>query len=118
MGTPDSNNRLPPKCNAKQPNVNIRLMHNLTIYSNHVKLGAETSKLGANLAPHIGEKDDIQDHDQCPKMHCPSELFTLQTDEVAGKKIAIFSGDPEECVGCESCVDMCPEEAITMTEED
>jgi len=49
---------------------------------------------------------------------CPSELFTLQTDEVAGKKIAIFSGDPEECVGCESCVDMCPEEAITMTEED
>jgi ferredoxin len=42
-------------------------------------------------------------------------LFELQ--EIEGKKIAIFSGDPEECVGCESCVTICPSEAITMTEE-
>ncbi len=46
---------------------------------------------------------------------CPSTLFELQ--EIAGKKIAVFSGDPEDCVGCESCVTVCPSEAITLTEE-
>lgn len=46
---------------------------------------------------------------------CPSTLFELQTIE--GKKIAVFSGDPEECLGCEACVTACPHEAITLTEE-
>ena len=45
---------------------------------------------------------------------CPSTIFKLE--EVAGKKIAIVSGNPDDCLGCESCVSICPGSAITITE--
>ncbi len=45
---------------------------------------------------------------------CPTTIFELQ--EVEGKKIAVISGNVEDCLGCESCVTICPHEAITLTE--
>jgi NAD-dependent dihydropyrimidine dehydrogenase PreA subunit len=45
---------------------------------------------------------------------CPTTIFELQ--EVEGKKIAVISGNVDDCLGCESCVTICPNEAITLTE--
>jgi len=45
---------------------------------------------------------------------CPTTIFELQ--EVEGKKIAVVSGNMDDCLGCESCVTLCPNEAITLTE--
>ncbi|MHB1417280.1 MAG: 4Fe-4S binding protein [Chloroflexota bacterium] len=41
---------------------------------------------------------------------CPVAILSMED----GK--ATVSGDPSECMGCESCVATCPHEAITVTE--
>ena len=46
---------------------------------------------------------------------CPQQMFELQ--EVKGKKIAVVTGNPDDCLGCEVCVTTCPSEAITVVDE-
>jgi len=46
--------------------------------------------------------------------NCPSLVITLEEDD--GKKYAIFSGSPDDCIGCLSCESSCEEGAITVTE--
>jgi NAD-dependent dihydropyrimidine dehydrogenase PreA subunit len=41
-------------------------------------------------------------------------LFTVTEEN--GKKYAMVSGDPDDCIGCLSCESACPEGAITVTE--
>ena len=45
---------------------------------------------------------------------CPAEVLAL-VDTPDGKKAQVV-GDMEECLGCESCVTVCPHGAITLTE--
>ena len=45
---------------------------------------------------------------------CPNELMVMVEEE--GKKYAMYSGDPDDCIGCFSCEAMCGEEAIAITE--
>lgn len=45
---------------------------------------------------------------------CPNEIFALVEED--GKKYAMVSGDPDECIGCLSCEAACEEGAITITE--
>jgi NAD-dependent dihydropyrimidine dehydrogenase PreA subunit len=40
---------------------------------------------------------------------CPAQVFELQD----GKSEPVNS---DECLGCETCVEVCPEGAITVTE--
>jgi len=46
--------------------------------------------------------------------NCPNMLFSITEDN--GKKYAMVSGDPDDCIGCLSCESACPEGAITVTE--
>jgi NAD-dependent dihydropyrimidine dehydrogenase PreA subunit len=46
--------------------------------------------------------------------NCPNEIFSLVEED--GKKHAIVSGDPDECIGCLSCEAECEEGAVTVTE--
>jgi NAD-dependent dihydropyrimidine dehydrogenase PreA subunit len=45
---------------------------------------------------------------------CAVEVLALLEED--GKKYAIFSGDPNDCLGCLSCEEVCEEGAITVTE--
>jgi len=45
---------------------------------------------------------------------CPNELMALVED--AGKKYAMFKGDPDDCIGCYSCESSCEQGAVTITE--
>lgn len=45
---------------------------------------------------------------------CP--VSVLSVNDIDGKKIAVVSGDPEECLGCTSCVVECEHQAIEVTE--
>ena len=45
---------------------------------------------------------------------CPTSVLSVQP--VNGKSIAVVSGDPDECLGCTSCVVECEHEAIAVTE--
>ena len=45
---------------------------------------------------------------------CPSMLFSIAEED--GKKYAMVSGDPDECIGCLSCEASCEEGAVTVTE--
>lgn len=45
--------------------------------------------------------------------NCPQQLITLV--EEAGKKYALFTGNPDECSGCMSC-ETCEDNAVTITE--
>ena len=45
---------------------------------------------------------------------CPNEIFAIVEED--GKKIAMVSGDPDDCIGCLSCEAGCEEGAITVTE--
>jgi NAD-dependent dihydropyrimidine dehydrogenase PreA subunit len=45
---------------------------------------------------------------------CPNLLFAVANDN--GKKYAMVSGDPEDCIGCLSCESACAEGAVTVTE--
>ena len=45
---------------------------------------------------------------------CPNELMAMVED--GGKKHAIFSGDPSDCIGCYSCESSCEEGAVSIQE--
>ena len=40
----------------------------------------------------------------------------LAVVEENGKKFAMYSGDPDDCLGCLSCEEVCEEGAVTVTE--
>jgi NAD-dependent dihydropyrimidine dehydrogenase PreA subunit len=40
---------------------------------------------------------------------CPVDVFELDGDETV-------VANPADCIGCESCIAVCPEEAITVEE--
>lgn len=46
--------------------------------------------------------------------NCPNEMLVLAEEN--GKQYAMFSGDPDDCIGCLSCEASCEEGAITVTE--
>jgi NAD-dependent dihydropyrimidine dehydrogenase PreA subunit len=46
---------------------------------------------------------------------CPSDCFEIVDEN--GKKIAIFSALPDDCIGCMACEGACPEGSITVIEE-
>ena len=45
---------------------------------------------------------------------CPNEMIVMTEED--GKKFAMFSGSPDDCIGCLSCESECEEGAITVTE--
>lgn len=45
---------------------------------------------------------------------CAVEVLALVEED--GKKYAMFSGDPNDCLGCLSCEEVCEEGSITVTE--
>jgi NAD-dependent dihydropyrimidine dehydrogenase PreA subunit len=45
---------------------------------------------------------------------CPNELISLVEEN--GKQYALFTGNPDDCLGCYSCESACPEGALTITE--
>ena len=45
---------------------------------------------------------------------CPNEMLALVEED--SKKYAMFTGDPDDCIGCYSCEASCEEGAITITE--
>ncbi len=45
---------------------------------------------------------------------CPYGSFEMT--ETDGKEHAEFVGGDDDCIGCESCVAVCPTEAITLME--
>jgi 2-oxoglutarate ferredoxin oxidoreductase subunit delta len=45
---------------------------------------------------------------------CPSELIALVEEN--GAQYAMFTGSPDDCIGCYSCESACPEGALTVTE--
>jgi NAD-dependent dihydropyrimidine dehydrogenase PreA subunit len=45
---------------------------------------------------------------------CPNTVITLVEED--GKTYALFSGSPDDCIGCLSCETECEEGAITVTE--
>ncbi len=45
---------------------------------------------------------------------CPTELIALVEEN--GKQFAMFTGNPDDCIGCMSCESACPEGSLTVTE--
>lgn len=45
---------------------------------------------------------------------CPSEVIAMVEEN--GKKYAVYSGEPDDCLGCYSCEEVCEEGAVTITE--
>ncbi|MEW6029626.1 MAG: 4Fe-4S dicluster domain-containing protein [Chloroflexota bacterium] len=45
--------------------------------------------------------------------NCPQQAITMVEEN--GKKYAIYSGNPEDCICCGSC-ETCEEGAVTITE--
>lgn len=45
--------------------------------------------------------------------NCPQELIAITEEN--GKKFAMFTGSPDDCIGCMSC-ETCEDGAITITE--
>ena len=45
---------------------------------------------------------------------CPNQALSIFEED--GEKYAIFSGGPDDCIGCLSCEEVCEEGAITITE--
>ncbi len=45
---------------------------------------------------------------------CPVTILGVQ--EVNGKNISTVTGNPDDCIGCMSCVTECKQEAITVVE--
>lgn len=59
----------------------------------------------------------IVDEDRCAGVGacaeiCPTEVIDLDTDD-SGKTLAVIAR-PEDCIECEQCVNVCPEDAISM----
>ena len=46
--------------------------------------------------------------------NCAVQALAIVEED--GKKHAMFVGDPDDCLGCLSCEEMCEEGAITVTE--
>ena len=46
--------------------------------------------------------------------NCPQEAIGIIEED--GKKYAMFTGSPDDCIGCMSCESSCEEGAITITE--
>lgn len=46
--------------------------------------------------------------------NCAVEILALVEED--GKKYALFAGDPNDCLGCLSCEEVCVESAVTVTE--
>ena len=46
--------------------------------------------------------------------NCPNLVLSVVEED--GKKYAMVSGDPDECIGCLSCEAGCDEGAVTVTE--
>ena len=46
--------------------------------------------------------------------NCAVEILALVEED--GKKYALFAGDPNDCLGCLSCEEVCVEGAVTVTE--
>jgi len=46
--------------------------------------------------------------------NCPNEMLVMHEEN--GKQYAMFTGDPDDCIGCLSCEASCEEGAITVTE--
>lgn len=45
---------------------------------------------------------------------CPGEAISIVEEN--GKKYAMFTGAPDDCLGCYSCEEVCEEGAVTVTE--
>jgi NAD-dependent dihydropyrimidine dehydrogenase PreA subunit len=45
---------------------------------------------------------------------CPGEAISIVEED--GKKYAMYTGDPDDCLGCYSCEEVCEEGAVTITE--
>ncbi len=45
---------------------------------------------------------------------CPVTILSVQ--EVDGKQITQVTGNPDDCIGCMSCVTECKQEAITVVD--
>jgi NAD-dependent dihydropyrimidine dehydrogenase PreA subunit len=45
---------------------------------------------------------------------CAVDILSIVEED--GKKHAVVSGDPDECLGCMSCEAVCAQGAITVTE--
>jgi NAD-dependent dihydropyrimidine dehydrogenase PreA subunit len=45
---------------------------------------------------------------------CPTEVITMVEEN--GRKYAMYSGEPDDCLGCYSCEEVCEEGAVTITE--
>jgi NAD-dependent dihydropyrimidine dehydrogenase PreA subunit len=45
---------------------------------------------------------------------CPNEVIAIIEED--SKKYAMFTGDPDDCIGCLSCEEVCEEGAVTVTE--
>ncbi len=46
--------------------------------------------------------------------NCPNEMITMTEED--GKQYALFTGSPDDCIGCLSCESACEEGAVTVTE--
>lgn len=45
---------------------------------------------------------------------CATEALALVEED--GRKYAMFTGEPDDCLGCLSCEEVCEEGAVTVTE--
>ncbi len=59
------------------------------------------------------ERDKCQACGDCVDT-CPNELIALV--EEGGAQFAMYTGDPDDCIGCFSCELACPEGSLTVTE--
>lgn len=45
---------------------------------------------------------------------CPGQVLSMVEEN--GKKYAMFTGSPDDCLGCMACQEGCEEGAVTVTE--
>jgi NAD-dependent dihydropyrimidine dehydrogenase PreA subunit len=53
-------------------------------------------------------KDRCKEHSECLRI-CPEDVFEMEGETV----VVARAGD---CTGCESCIVVCPEGAVTLSE--
>lgn len=46
--------------------------------------------------------------------NCAVQALAIVEED--GKKYAMYTGDPDDCLGCLSCEEVCEEGAVTVTE--
>ncbi len=59
------------------------------------------------------DSDKCQGDGECGDV-CPVTILAVV--EMNGKKLTIVQGNPDDCMGCGSCVATCKHEAITVQE--